>query len=181
MELELQPLDISELPIIVDAVNAQDRDFMYLWAGSTYTYPITIEQMEQHYSKGIHSIEAGVFLYKIVDRETRQMIGSVQIGRIDPIRKEAVVGRFLIHSEQDRGLGIGTKVLQALVRIGFEELDLERILLNVYHINRRAIRCYEKVGFRKTYSKRKLYQALNGEYWNGIEMTLEKQAWISAN
>jgi RimJ/RimL family protein N-acetyltransferase len=181
MEIELQPLDQSELPIIADAVSAQDIDFMYLWAGSTYTYPLTIEQMEQHYSKGIHSIEAGVLLYKIVDCETQRMIGSVQLGRIDSIRKEAVVGRFLIHSEQDRGLGIGTKVLQALVRIGFEELDLERILLNVYHINVRAIRCYEKVGFRKTYSKRKLYQALNGEYWNGMEMTLEKQAWMAVD
>ncbi|MDQ0060085.1 GNAT family N-acetyltransferase [Paenibacillus harenae] len=180
MEIVLQPLSVSEFPIIMDAVNAQDRDFMYLWAGSTYTYPLTIEQMEQHYGKGVHSIEAGVFLYKIVDRETQRMIGSVQIGRIDPIRKEAVVGRFLIHSEHHRGQGIGEKVLRGLARIGFEELDLERILLNVYHINARAIRCYEKVGFCKTYSKKKLYQALNGEYWDGIEMTLEKQAWMAA-
>lgn len=178
MNIELQPLSQSEFFIIADWVNENDRDFLNLWAGNTYTYPVTVEKMEQHYSKGIHSVAAGVFLYKIIDTHSNEMIGSVQLGRIDPVNKEAVVGRFIIKNEAYRGQGIGTKVLNDLVQIGFEQLDLDRIRLNVFHINSRAMRCYEKVGFRKTYKKKKVYQALNGEYWDNIEMTLEKQTWL---
>ena len=36
-----------------------------------------------------------------------------------------------------------------MVRYGFDTLNLERISLRVFDYNTRAIRAYEKVGFRK--------------------------------
>ncbi|MDQ0194581.1 GNAT family N-acetyltransferase [Paenibacillus wynnii] len=177
MKIELKPLTEADFSLIVEWVNAHDEDFIYQWAGNTYSYPLTVKQIEDHYSKGINAIDAGVFIYKIIDTSTQETIGSVQLCRMDLIKSEAVVGRFLIKSEQYRGIGIGTTVLKELVRIGFEEFSLKRIKLNVFHINTQAIRCYEKVGFIKGQIHQNVYQSLTGESWNGIEMTLEKELW----
>jgi len=48
----------------------------------------------------------------------------------------------------DRGKGYGTDALNALVDFGFGELRLERIELEVFDYNLRAIRSYEKAGFQ---------------------------------
>jgi RimJ/RimL family protein N-acetyltransferase len=44
--------------------------------------------------------------------------------------------------------GYGTDATRTLVRFAFRELNLNRVFLRVYEDNVRAIRCYEKVGFK---------------------------------
>jgi RimJ/RimL family protein N-acetyltransferase len=44
--------------------------------------------------------------------------------------------------------GYGTEATRLILRYGFETLGLHRVDLIVLEINRRAIRCYEKCGFR---------------------------------
>jgi RimJ/RimL family protein N-acetyltransferase len=44
--------------------------------------------------------------------------------------------------------GIGGAAVRAVVSLGFRELNLHRIHLSVLADNARAIRCYEKAGFR---------------------------------
>ncbi len=46
------------------------------------------------------------------------------------------------------GKGYGTAATREVVRIGFEEMGLERIWLTASSVNPRGVRCYEKVGFR---------------------------------
>jgi RimJ/RimL family protein N-acetyltransferase len=58
-----------------------------------------------------------------------------------------MVGIF-ISDRRYLGKGYGTDALNALVDFGFGELRLERIELEVYDYNLRAIRSYEKAGFR---------------------------------
>jgi hypothetical protein len=66
MNVILEFVDLSEFPIIVRWVNDQDEDFLVQWAGLTYKYPLTVEQMKEHYPENINSIESGVFIYKII-------------------------------------------------------------------------------------------------------------------
>ncbi|MGF7050499.1 RimJ/RimL family protein N-acetyltransferase [Paenibacillus sp. DS2015] len=167
----------SDFSVVVNWVNSYDQDFLYQWAGNTYTYPLTEDQMENHYSRGINSIDSSVYIYKIIQTETQEVMGTVQLGRFDIINKEAVVGRFLIKADQDRGKGIGTKALEELVRIGFEEFSLHRMKLYVFHINTQAIRCYEKVGFVSENITKNIYQSISGDYWDGIEMFIDKETW----
>ena len=44
--------------------------------------------------------------------------------------------------------GIGTQTIMLMLKYGFEELTLHRIELKVLEYNKRAIRCYEKCGFK---------------------------------
>ncbi len=53
--------------------------------------------------------------------------------------------RIGVRDAQSRG--IGTWAVRELVRRGFDDLGLERIWLQVFDVNERAIRAYEKAGF----------------------------------
>jgi len=176
MKIRLDTLHETDFAQIVKWVNQYPKDFIVQWAGLTYEYPLTIEQMKAHYAKGINSVESDVFLYKIMDED--RFVGSVQLCRFDWERKEAVVGRFLIGDEANRGQGIGKAALREVVKIGFQEFGLETLKLNVYLFNQPAIRCYESAGFRKNLIREKVYQDSNGNWWNNMEMVLGKKDWL---
>jgi RimJ/RimL family protein N-acetyltransferase len=63
-----------------------------------------------------------------------------------------------------------------LLKHGFEILNLNRIMLQVYEDNPRAIRCYEKVGYKH---EGRLRQARywNGEYLDILIMSVLKEEW----
>jgi RimJ/RimL family protein N-acetyltransferase len=120
MKIQLIPLEIIDYFLVVEWVNEFDQDFLVQWAGLTYSFPLTIEQVKEHYSKGINSLESNVFIYMIMDLISHKPIGSIQLCRFDMINKEAIVGRFLIKDENHRGRGIGKRALNKLIQIGFE-------------------------------------------------------------
>jgi len=74
-------------------------------------------------------------------------IGSVFLKGVDKVNGSGVVGIF-IGDRRYLGKGYGTDALNALVDFGFGELRLERIELEVFDFNLRAIRSYEKAGFQ---------------------------------
>ena len=61
--------------------------------------------------------------------------------------KAAKVG--IVIGEKDYwNQGYGTEALQLLLEYGFQILNYHNIMLGVYSYNKRAIKCYEKVGFK---------------------------------
>lgn len=183
MEIQLELLKDSDLHTIVRWINRHDKDFMVQWAGLTYKFPLTVEQMQAHYCKGINSLESDVFIYKITEAASNELLGSLQICRFDTIKNEAVIGRFIIGDPNHRGSGIGTMALRKSVQIGFEQFGLKRIKLNVFDTNKYAIRCYESVGFTKEKLTENVYTTSHGVQWNNWEMILEKESWdmLSSN
>lgn len=174
--ITLELLSEADFPQIVDWVNQHPKDFIVQWAGTTYTYPLTVEQMKAHYSKGFNSIDSDVFIYKIMNDD--RFIGSFQLCKFDWESREAIVGRFLIGEEINRGRGVGKKALNELVKIGFHHFGLATLKLNVYEFNIQAIKCYESIGFRKSLYREKMYQDIKGVWWNNFEMTLRKEDWL---
>lgn len=51
--------------------------------------------------------------------------------------------------EEARGKGYGTQVTELVLNFAFKELNIHRIHLTVLEYNHRAIKLYEKVGFKK--------------------------------
>ena len=74
-------------------------------------------------------------------------IGTVFLRGVDKVNGSGEVGIF-IGDRRYLGKGYGTDALNALVDLGFGELRLERIELEVFDYNARAIRSYEKAGFQ---------------------------------
>ncbi len=77
----------------------------------------------------------------------QRSIGTIFLRNVDKVNGSGVVGIF-IGDRRYLGKGFGTDALNALVDFGFGELRLERIELEVFDYNSRAIRSYEKAGFQ---------------------------------
>jgi diamine N-acetyltransferase len=76
----------------------------------------------------------------------------------------------------DRGLG--ADALLALLRHGFEQLNLHRVCLHVFSDNARAIRCYEKVGFRQE-SRQRECSFRHGRYHDMLWMSILEDEYRS--
>jgi RimJ/RimL family protein N-acetyltransferase len=74
--------------------------------------------------------------------------------------------------------GFGTEATKLFVAYGFETLNLNRIELRVYEYNARAIRVYEKVGFKHEGSLREDHYR-QGRYWNTHVMSILRSEWKS--
>lgn len=57
---------------------------------------------------------------------------------------------------------------------GFNYLNLNNIKLDVLEVNKRAIACYEKCGF-KEYGRRRKSEFTNGKYYDRISMDILKE------
>jgi len=76
-----------------------------------------------------------------------QHIGGCGFAGFDRKNQNAEVGIF-IGVKSLWGQGLGQDILTTLVDYGFQQLNLHRIYLRVFAGNERAVRAYEKVGFK---------------------------------
>ena len=86
------------------------------------------------------------------------------------ISRTATLGIF-IGEKEERSKGYGTEAIKLLLDFGFNYLNLHEIKLDVYEFNKRAIKCYEKIGF-KEYGRRRKCKFINGKYYDSIEMDI---------
>lgn len=84
----------------------------------------------------------------VLRRDSRhpKLIGSCSLRNIDMNAHLAEL-QIRIGERCMQGKGYGTAAIQQLLQYGFETLALERINLDVFYTNKRAIKAYEKCGF----------------------------------
>ena len=97
-------------------------------------------------------------------------IGNCSLSTRDPANREALLG-ILIGEPAYRDGGYGTDAMRLLCRFGFDQMNVERIELTVYGDNARAIRVYEKVGFRHE-ARRRQAHFVDGRYEDVLVMGL---------
>ena len=86
--------------------------------------------------------------YGIIDKATNELLGNVGFIDINHLHRTAEIGIFS-GNKSYWGKGYGREALSLLLNYAFKKLNLHNILLRVYDFNRRAVACYEKVGFKK--------------------------------
>jgi RimJ/RimL family protein N-acetyltransferase len=79
--------------------------------------------------------------------EARERVGVCTLEGIDPRPRTAVLGIWVSEAQWDQGYG--TDAVRTACRFAFDEMNLQRVGLQVYETNPRAIRAYEKAGFRE--------------------------------
>jgi aminoglycoside 6'-N-acetyltransferase len=117
-------------------------------------------------------LEPEADLEKLVVLVDGEVAGYVQFWEEpDPSARHADVDIFLAPDRQDRGLG--TEVMRAVIRHLIDDRGHHRITLGASVDNARAIRVYEKVGFRKVGVLRKAVRShLTGEWEDEFLMEL---------
>jgi RimJ/RimL family protein N-acetyltransferase len=94
------------------------------------------------------------------------------------ISEDELTATFGIHIGEKScwGRGHGAAATREMLRIGFAERGLHRIQLETWTHNTRAIRCYEKCGFRREGVRRHAY--LKGGEWNdAVMMAMLRDEW----
>ena len=85
--------------------------------------------------------------YSIIDMDTNELLGNCGFPHMDNINQTGEVGIF-IGNKKYWNKGYGTEALTLLIDFGFKVLNLHTISLRVVSFNPRAIKVYEKIGFK---------------------------------
>ena len=86
------------------------------------------------------------FVIEKVDDD--RFIGTVAVHDIDWLSNTGTIG-IAIHKPENWNKGYGTEALQLLVKFCWTSLNMRRLELSVHEFNERAMRVYEKLGFKE--------------------------------
>jgi len=111
--------------------------------------------------------------------EDDRLLGDVTLSVINWGSREAFAG-IAIGAREFWGKGYGTDAMGLILRYAFTELNLWRVALSVFEYNERAIRSYEKVGFRIEGRKRQVIQR-DGRRWDELYMGILREEWMAQN
>ena len=114
--------------------------------------------------------------FSIIAKDTNKVIGSTNLFDINEVSRHCEVGIF-IGDPDYRNNGYGYETLKVLMNFGFNQLNMNAIMLKVFSYNKRAIKCYEKVGFKHTGTIRQRTY-LNGEYHDTLIMDILKSEFV---
>ena len=157
-----------------------DEDLLVNWAGSQFRFPLTEEKLESYLKDANDFEQSSTLIYKAVDAETNEVVGHASLTAINRSNRSARITRVLVGNSSERGKGIGEQIIKALMRIGFETMNLHRMSLGVYTFNEAGIRCYKKCGFNTDGVLRDIKK--HGDtYWSMVEMSILEDEWREMN
>ncbi|MGR9049814.1 GNAT family N-acetyltransferase [Halobacillus faecis] len=111
-------------------------------------------------------------------QDTDRLIGDIAMLDIDYQNRKSVI-RISIFDQKYWGHGYGTESISLFVRYGFEMLNMNRIGLDVFSFNDRALKCYKNLGFQE---EGRLRDDLfyDGKYHDSILMSILKREFYEA-
>jgi RimJ/RimL family protein N-acetyltransferase len=123
------------------------EDAEYLRALDTdYAYPVSVKEFTDRLASESEDAKTVAFRLRTVADD--RLIGFVALHSIEWNNRAAMVA-IGIGDAGYRGKGYGSEALRLVLRYAFEELNLERVGLDVIATNERAIHAYEKAGFKR--------------------------------
>ena len=138
----LRPIEPED--VVANAATASDAEVGHFLGAKA---PMSRASAERFATEILSFVGQTGYPYAICLLDGDLAIGTVFLRDVDKVNGSGVVGIFL-GDRRYLGQGYGTDALNALVDFGFGELRLERIELQVFDYNTRAIRSYVKSGFQ---------------------------------
>ncbi|NOH00793.1 MAG: GNAT family N-acetyltransferase [Chloroflexi bacterium] len=118
------------------------------------------------------------FSFSIRSPADDRLLGETEL-EVNWAARDSFVG-IGINDREDWGKGYGTDAMRIMLRYAFTELNLRRVTLTVFEYNPRAIRSYEKAGFRR---EGRMCGALlkDGKRWDILFMGIMFDEWKEPN
>lgn len=89
-------------------------------------------------------------MFSAYHAESGKWVGAVALYHISPNRHSAEFGRLLVDGTRVGEKGLGVDATVCACKIGFEQMGLEEITLEVFADNPAAIKTYRRAGFLQT-------------------------------
>jgi len=117
--------------------------------------------------------------YSIIAMEANELIGACGFMELDHLNQTAEAGIF-IGNKNYWNKGYGTESFRLLLDYGFKALNLYNVMLRVYSFNEKAIRIYEKLGFKVIGKRREALRRGNTTY-DIIYMDIVREEFYGKN
>ena len=163
----------EDIPMFVDWINDPE-----VRAGLSLFLPMSVANEEQWFENMLkRPPEEQPLTIEVQDEGGWNPIGNVGLFGFNDNARSAEAG-IMIGEKAYWDQGYGTEGMKLLLKHGFETLNLNRISLQVFANNPRAIRCYEKVGF---VHEGRFRQAMftDGVYYDVLWMSVIREEWTS--
>ncbi|MBI5031127.1 MAG: GNAT family N-acetyltransferase [Chloroflexi bacterium] len=153
---------------------SRDSEFMRL-SDASPAQMWTIKQTTEFIEKEFETESPTMFAFSIWTREDNRIVGEIDLSGINWASGESIVG-ISIGDRNDWGKGYGTDAMRVILRFAFDELNLHRVFLNTFEYNPRAIRSYEKCGFKHEGRQRRVLNR-DGKRWDILYMGILREEW----
>ena len=143
-------------------------------------FPHSEKGVKEWLEKQLGKDNPSFYMFFIQLLESEQIIGDIGLDVLDSEfapHGDTFVG-ISIGERQQWGKGYGTDAMRILLRYAFTELNLHRVTLNVFEYNPRAIRSYEKAGFRHEGRMRSMLNK-EGRRWDLLFMGILREQWAA--
>jgi RimJ/RimL family protein N-acetyltransferase len=111
-------------------------------------YPMSLARQADWIERATRGQDSSELTLAICLFEGDRHIGNCGLVQIDRDNATATLG-ILIGEKDCWGKGYGEDAVRTLCLYGFDEMNLHKIRLDVYETNSRAMKTYERVGFRR--------------------------------
>jgi RimJ/RimL family protein N-acetyltransferase len=166
VKVRLRAVERGDLPLFVKWINDPGVTEHLLLEP-----PISMEEEEMWYE---HQLKGGDKVLCIETKEGRP-IGNIAMMNLDWDNRKTDIG-IMIGEPDCWSQGYGTDAIITLLRYIFGELNLNRVGLFTDITNKRALRCYEKCGFKAEGVLRE-YRYKRGHYVDEVQMSILRQDW----
>ena len=176
MSISLRQFTRDDFPRLIAWVDESGAEFFVQWAGTAFEFPLDEAQLEAHLAEA-EGPEASRRLFAAADDASGEVVGHVELSRLDRANRSATISRLLVGEPSSRGKGTGAQIVSCLLDTAFGEMQLDRVDLYVLEFSLAAIRLYEGLGF-KTEGHVVEARRAGGKYWNAYYMTMLKEQWL---
>lgn len=153
---------------------SRDTEYWRLQSSGT-SRTLSEKETKAWIEKYLQSDKPDSYFFLIRTFQDDRVIGDIGLDGISLNHREAFVG-IGIGEREYWGKGYGTDAMQVILGFAFLELNLQRVALNVFEYNPRAIRSYEKVGFTHEGRVRQ-YMNRDSRRWDLIYMGITRKKW----
>jgi len=154
---------------------SRDSEFWRLMGAGAAFMP-SARQATKFFEKDMGELSPAVHFFGVRTLADDSLIGEMALEVISWSGRDAFVG-LSIGERNNWGKGYGTEMMHLLLQFAFLEVNLQRVTLTVFEYNPRAIRTYEKAGFRHEGRERKFLHK-EGRRWDILFMGILREEWL---
>lgn len=161
--IELKPFTENDFETFKSWVSNAEELFQF--AGPIFNFPLTDEQLRDYLKM------KDKMPLKVVLKETNETIGHCELNFENGNNR---LSRILVGKKGLRGQKIGEQIVREMVKLFFQNPEINEVDLNTFDWNKAAINCYEKVGF-KINPEKSDKMTVNGNEWTRINMSFKRK------
>ena len=159
----LRPMELDDAPILQAWLNDPD-------VRRTLRIHQPLNRLQEEEFLRNHVQSETEFRVGIVTKSDDRLIGSFGL-TLGPVKDRKATFGIMIGAKEEWDKGYGSEATCMMLAHAFESLNLNRVALDVYEFNPRAIKTYERAGFKR----KALYR--EGRYWDIILMAILREEW----